>query len=315
MASVNRYATGLFISAGIVGAFVFYAFGGFSQRHGIFPMPYLMELREQFRAPELMPESRYAFDSQGRLISDDLKVPASCPQQSGNTAVLLVLGQSNAANYAGQRYRSRFGERIVNFLDGQCFVAASPLLGSTGTKGEYWTELGNKLVASGKIEIVVIVPVAYSGSQVALWAAGGELNKVAVASIDALNASGLTPTHVLWDQGEYDYVIGTTEQAYRERLVSLIDTLRDRGVTAPFYVTIASKCLEPSNGGTREHEAENPIVDAQMAVSSNSAEIRRGVNTDALLNQDDRYDDCHIGGSGAEKVAVAWSNILLSEYE
>jgi hypothetical protein len=31
-----------------------------------------------------------------------------------------------------------------------------------------------------------------------------------------------------------------------------------------------------------------------------------GCNTDALLDGLDRYDDCHIGGVGAEKVAQAW---------
>jgi hypothetical protein len=36
------------------------------------------------------------------------------------------------------------------------------------------------------------------------------------------------------------------------------------------------------------------------------------VNSDALLNGDDRYDDCHIGGSGAEKVAAAWRDLLLA---
>ncbi|HUH76047.1 MAG TPA: sialate O-acetylesterase [Devosia sp.] len=303
---------GLLVIAAVVAGLVIYAFGGFSVRHGIFPMPQLIALREQVRAGEPQPESRYAFDSQDRLIADEQRPAVSCPPQTSRTAVLLVLGQSNAANYAGQRYRSNFGEKIVNFFDGQCFVAASPLLGSTGTKGEYWTELGNKLVRSGRFENVVIVPVAYSGTAVALWAEGGHLNQVIVATVDALTSAGFRPTQVLWDQGEFDYVLGTSEAVYRERLTSVIATLRDEGVTAPFYISIASKCLEPSNGGTKDHQADNPVVRAQLALSSGSRDIRRGVNTDALLDEDDRYDDCHIGGSGTAKVAHAWSEILLA---
>ena len=38
-----------------------------------------------------------------------------------------------------------------------------------------------------------------------------------------------------------------------------------------------------------------------------------GCNTDALLDGLDRYDDCHIGGGGAEKVAQAWADILLTK--
>src|SRR6187402_2032485 len=115
----------------VIAACIFmYGLGGISDRHGIFPMPQLIAFREQFRPPK--PGSRYLLDSQNRLIADDRRPAVPCPPQTERTAVLLVLGQSNAANYAGQRYRSNFGTRIVNFFDGQCFVAASPLLGSTG---------------------------------------------------------------------------------------------------------------------------------------------------------------------------------------
>jgi hypothetical protein len=110
-----------------------------------------------------------------------------------------------------------------------------------------------------------------------------------------------------------DYVLGTSEDAYRERLLSMIDTLGGHGVTAPVYLSIASKCLEPSNGGTRRHSADNPVVRAQLALSSGAGNIRRGVNTDAVLDELDRYDDCHIGGVGAEKVAQAWADILLAK--
>jgi hypothetical protein len=110
-----------------------YIFGGLSDRHSIFPMQQIIALREQFLPVAPPPESRFTFDSQGRLIGEEGRASVSCPPQTNRSVVLLVLGQSNAANYAGQRYRSKFGPRIVNFLDGQCFVARSPLLGSTGT--------------------------------------------------------------------------------------------------------------------------------------------------------------------------------------
>jgi hypothetical protein len=247
------------------------------------------------------------------LIADEQKSAIACPKQTDRTAILLVLGQSNAANYAGQRYGSNYGAQIANFFDGRCFIAASPLLGSGGSKGEYWTELANLLVGSGRFDGVVTAPVAYSGSEVARWARGGDLNKVMVDTVDKLTAEGLHPTQVLWDQGEIDYVEGTSEDAYRMRLTSMIDTLRAQGVNAPIYLSIASKCLEPSNGGTRTHSPDNPVVRAQLALSSGPGNIKRGVNTDALLGELERYDDCHIGGSGAQKVAQAWAEILLAK--
>jgi hypothetical protein len=279
-------------------------------------VPQLISLREKQLTSlreKVKPESRYTFDAQDRIIGDAEKLAIVCPKQTDRTAVLLVLGQSNAANYGGRRFASKHGDKIVNFFDGQCYLAASPLLGSGGTKGEYWTELGNHLIESGKFDTVVIAPVAYPGSAVERWARGGDLNAVLVDTLGKIKADGYAITHVLWDQGESDYVAGTSEDAYRDRLLSMIDTLRGEGVTAPIYLSIASKCLEPSYGGTRSHSADNPVVRAQLALSSGEGNIRRGVNTDALLDGLDRYDGCHIGGGGAEKVAQAWADILLAK--
>ena len=252
-------------------------------------------------------------DAQDRLIGDAEKPAVACPKQTDRTAMLLVLGQSNAANYGGRRFASKHGDKIVNFFDGQCYLAASPLLGSGGTMGEYWTELGNHLIESGKFDTVVIAPVAYPGSIVERWARGGDLNAVLVDTLSKIKADGYAITHVLWDQGELDYSLGTSERAYRERFLSMIDTLRGKGVTAPVYLSIASKCVEPGNGDQRRHSADNPVVRAQLSLSSGEGYIRRGVNTNALLDGLDRYDDCHIGGSGAEKVAQAWTDIMLAE--
>ncbi|MGO7421818.1 sialate O-acetylesterase, partial [Rhizobium ruizarguesonis] len=229
------------------------------------------------------------------------------------TAVLLILGQSNAANDGGQRYRSNYGARVVNVFEKRCLIAASRLLGSTDTKGEYWTLLGNNLIASGQNDSVILAALAYSGSEVARWATGGDLNPVLVDTMKQLQDAGYRITSVLWVQGEKDLVIGTTAEAYQEHFMSMVDTLRQHGVQAPVYISIASKCLEPSNGGFKEHIPDNAIVRAQLALSKSGHGIREGVNSDALLDADDRYDDCHIGGTGAEKVSRAWMNLLRGD--
>ncbi|KEC75585.1 hypothetical protein RLPCCGM1_c0964 [Rhizobium leguminosarum bv. phaseoli CCGM1] len=169
------------------------------------------------------------------------------------------------------------------------------------------------MIASGQHDSVILAPLAYSGSEVARWAAGGDLNAVLVETMKQLQASGYRVTSVLWVQGEKDLVIGTTAEAYREYFLSMVDTLRQHGIEAPVYISIASKCLEPSNGGFKEHIPDNPIVRAQLSLSKSGHGIREGINSDALLNGDDRYDDCHIGGTGAEKVSRAWLNLLRGE--
>ena len=301
------------IIAVVLALIALYLVGGVSARHEIFPWPQLSSLKKKVEGEKSPPPSRYTIDDKERLIGDESKTPVTCPTQTDRTAVLLILGQSNAANDGGQRHRSNYGNHVVNAFGRRCFIAASPLLGSTDTKGEYWTLLANQLIASGQYDSVILAPLAYSGSEVARWAAGGDINPVLVDTVKQLQDSGYRITNVLWVQGEKDLVLGTTMEAYQQRFLSMVDTLRQHGVEAPVYISIASKCLEPSNGGFKEHIPDNAIVRAQMALSKSGHGIREGANTDALLDGDDRYDDCHIGGTGAEKVSRAWLNLLSGD--
>ncbi|PDV85054.1 hypothetical protein CO652_28315, partial [Rhizobium sp. H4] len=228
------------IAVGLAALIAMYFLGGMSARHEIYPWPQLSALRTMVGGEKAAPPSRYTFDDKERLIGDETKTLVTCPTQTERTAVLLLLGQSNAANDGGQRHRSNYGDRVVNAFDKRCFIAASPLLGATDTKGEYWTLLGNHLIASGQNDKVILAPLAYSGSEVARWAAGGDLNPVLVDTMKQLQDSGYRITSVLWVQGEADLVLGTTAEAYEKHFLSMVDTLRQHGVEAPVYISIAS---------------------------------------------------------------------------
>jgi hypothetical protein len=301
------------INLGLLAMVAVYLFGGVSQRHNVFPWPQVSSLRAELLGPKPRLDSRYTFADDGRLTSDETKIATTCPKQSERTAVLLVIGQSNAANHGGQRYRSEHGAHVVNFFDGQCFVAASPLLGSTDARGEYWTQLGNLLITSGKFDDVVIVPLAFSGSEVMRWAQGGDINRLLVNTAKQLELAPYQVTDVLWVQGEIDYVKGTSEDVYRKRFLSMVHTLRAEKIEAPVYVSITSKCLEPTNGGFKVDAQDKSIVRTQLAMPAIGNGIRRGINTDSLLDEVDRYDDCHMGGSGERKVAEAWADLLLAD--
>jgi hypothetical protein len=284
-----------------------YLFGAYSARHQLFPFPFFQALktRASSTAPDL-----YTFDKAGRLASGDQKKAVACPQQADRTAVLLLIGQSNAGNHGGQRFRSEHGEKVVNFFDGQCYAAASPLLGSDGIGGEYWTQLGNFLLDRESFDQVILAPLSISGSEVSRWGAGGDLNGTMIDTASQLQQRGYLVTHVLWVQGEIDYVKGTSEKDYRDRFMSLVSSLRSHGVAAPVYVAIATKCLGAINGGARFHSADNPVARAQLALPDPGANLRSGVNSDALLGDLDRYDDCHFASSGEQKVARAWADLL-----
>ena len=307
---MNLIPKGLFSSIALL--LIAYFFGAFSEVYNLFPLP-AVRAAKRLIIPHKTPPSRFAFDQMDRLVSDDHKSSLSCPQMTDRTAVLLLLGQSNAANSSGQRIQSQHQAQVVNFFDGQCFIAELPLLGSSGSKGEYWTQLGNLLIESGAFDQVVLAPATLSGSEVARWARGGDLNDMLLMTTAQLQQHNYRITHVLWHQGEIDYVIGTSEKSYRENFLSMVDSLRDRHIKAPVFVSVASKCLEASNGGTSYHSADNPVTRAQVGLPNDAKGIRGGINTDALLGELDRYDDCHFSASGAQKVAKAWAELLAEK--
>src|SRR5262249_57305744 len=130
---------------------------------------------------------------------------------------------------------------------GNCFTAVSPLLGATGTNGEYWTMLANILMSSNAFDSVIIAPAAVGGSDVARWAPKGDLNPLLVQTAADLMTQSYRPTHVLWHQGENDLLYGTGESEYTERFLGVVDTLRAAGIKAPVLVSIASKCSPVTN--------------------------------------------------------------------
>ena len=68
----------------------------------IWPVRYSLQLLDGLPKPFVSaPESRpFAGDSAGRLTSYAGKIEIQCPKQTERTAVILIAGQSNAANSA-----------------------------------------------------------------------------------------------------------------------------------------------------------------------------------------------------------------------
>ena len=240
-------------------------------------------------------------DQFGRLLTYPGKTEIPCPSQDQMTAILLVIGQSNAGNYQGQRHQSE-DDRVINFSAGHCYRAASPLLGADGERGETWTLLGTKLTQSGLYHTVILIPAAVGGSSVRRWAAGGDLNAMLMSVISAVKTR-YTINAVLLDQGTTDFVERTPEGEYRSDLKSLIDTIRAQGVHAPFFIT-------RSSAGPPDWTEDNPVARAQATLADSRNAVFDGPNTDRDVTPLDRYDGFHFGASGQEKYTDAWIRLF-----
>jgi hypothetical protein len=263
----------------------------------LWPYPLLKILKELFSHGPVQ------FDSYERLAVFPGKEDIACPAQTDKTAVLFVFGQSNSSNNGGQRYRG-IDDRVVNFFDGHCYRAQSPLLGGENTFEETWTPLANKLVEAGRFDRVIIVPAGVGGSSVSDWAEGGHLHPMLQSVLDNA-AQTYRITHVLWHQGERDFADRTAKRVYIVKFRSVLSTLRAHGVTAPVFMCKVSF----DNFDGPPWTPDNPIRQAQIALIDGK-DVHAGPDTDLLLNPTDRYDGTHFAASGMEKVVASWLEVL-----
>ena len=254
-----------------------------------------------FRPVEMSP----AEDVYGRLTYFPGKTMVACPKQDARTAVVLVVGQSNVANQGEALQMTAFGDRVTGFFDGACSVAASPLLGATGTGGESLTPMADALIHSGRYDRVVLVPVAVGGSEIERWEKG-DLTNMLLRAVDRTEQS-FKLTHMIWNQGESDGAVSAEDYTKSFRVV--LAALRAHGLTAPVFVSVATRCTILNPGW----EAGNPVARAQLALPDPGAGLYPGPDTDALIPAEERMDrDCHFKAAGQAHFGELLARALLA---
>jgi hypothetical protein len=237
-----------------------------------------------------------------RDTSRRVRVPCRADAQ---TAVLVTLGQSNAANYATQPYTPKGDVLNFDLYDGRCYKARDPLLGASGTLGNFATPLADMLIERGLYQRVIIAPIAMGGSTVEQWADEGMFNRRILVVIRRLFDAGLTPTAILWHQGEGNSGIGDNHgRQYRKNLREVIATFRTYGVEAPFFVALATKC------GTYPRPGGDNIHDGQATTVNPLENVFLGPDTDALGDEYRDAERCHFNAAGLVRHAALWADVL-----
>ncbi|MCW5907887.1 MAG: hypothetical protein KIS94_08515 [Chitinophagales bacterium] len=219
-----------------------------------------------------------------------------------DTAVLLVMGQSNAAN-AGNKLYSSYCNRTHNFYAGNYYELNDPLKGANGTGGSVWSRLADKMLERNFAATVIVAPCAIGGTKIEQWIPGGEFNYLIGETVAHLQTAGLKVTHVLWHQGESNHVLyagGISAQQnavnYSSAFHLLVNHLRSLGVDAPVYAALTTRCIG---------EPDYALQDAQRNLANYSLKIYNGPNTDMLGNEF-RYDKCHFNEQGLNLHAEMW---------
>jgi len=226
-----------------------------------------------------------------------------CDPTAGKTAIVVVGGQSNAANYGNTRYTAR--EAVDNFdpSTGKCFGAADPLLGADGAGGNFATRLGDILIQAGRYDRVILVPIAVQGASLSVL--NSEEAERIENVISKLQAAKLTPTHFLFEQGEKDAILTTTPQEYVSLLHQLVKRFRAAGYDAPFYLSQTTKCdvADPKN--------TEAVRAGQLSAIDDALDIRRGPDTDTIGNDGRNPNDgCHMNALGTLANAALWAAFI-----
>lgn len=222
------------------------------------------------------------------------------------TAVIGILGQSNAANWGTGSY-TPVNAKVHNLsvYDGGVYAAKEPLLGANGGKAGFGIRLADKLITHNKYDRVILAPFAVGGASVEEWSrtANGTLNHRIGVFKRRLDSQGLAATHILWHQGETDYSLGTTQAAYTARLMEVIQTFRDLGINCPFYVAKASW----TNGSVSA-----AVIAAQGAVVSPGNNIYAGPNTDTIGLVYRDAEGTHMLATGLALHADMWYDSIVA---
>jgi hypothetical protein len=223
----------------------------------------------------------------------------ACPGSSSARppVVLLILGQSNAANHSYTRGRSSYG---ALWFDGRCYAITDPLAGATGTGGSIWSALALSTGAnSGQRDLMLVVQ-AVDATRVSDWLGPGSISDRLASTLDALRAQRLAVSAVLWQQGEADAREGTSNEVYAAALTILIHRLRDHGISGPVLLARSTRCR---NAGSED------IRRAVARVAQKEPDVFLGPDTDAL-GDEFRSDGCHFNDAGRQRVADAWLKVL-----
>lgn len=251
-------------------------------------------------------EDRPAEEEKMADLSDRIVAPIGLIN-SDSAAVLLTIGQSNAASCGQGEYTCR--NQVFEYYNERLFIAREPLLGDIGNGGcSVWTRVADMLIDSGHYRRVILISAAIGGTPIKCWTQGPCAIKLKT-TLEMLSRSGLRPTHVIWHQGESDNLENTSKVKYKSSLGAVMNQIRKAGIDAPFFVCVAS--YHPGTISTKKDGIDMNIRQAQLEFINENAGVKPGPDTDQINLASDRYDGVHFSVTGLDKFASGLYHSLI----
>jgi hypothetical protein len=248
----------------------------------------------------LLPTPEY--NTYEQLVAYPGKREIARPPITPRTMVAFAFGQSNSANHGDERFRAT-SPAVANFWNGKFFAAEDPLLGATGKGGGPWVLMANKAIEAKTFDSVILIAAGIAATPVEAWTSGGSLNGMLEKRLIEAKDAGLTVTHFLWHQGESNNSPAGAVH-YDAAMQPIIALTKRYFPQSKFFVAQATLC---GHGNIPNVELQK----TQLGLSRLPG-VFAGPNTDEI-GFADRYDGCHLSGSGLEKHASAWAAAIAAQ--
>lgn len=219
------------------------------------------------------------------------------------TCVIIGGGQSTITNCGTASAYVKVSSNIhmMNIYTGGMYSAINAMIGVDGDGECFLIRLADKMIAAGKYQRVILVPFGLGSTDIARWTAGAfcdERTRVACQRVKSAGLLSATQVYTIWQQGESDTVLATSQATMTAGISSVISTARAVLPTTPFYVSKTSY----ENGFTSA-----AVRAAQAAVVTGT--VFAGPDTDTLGGAY-RHDNIHWNGAGSDAVAGLWNAVL-----
>ncbi|WP_158304360.1 sialate O-acetylesterase [Beijerinckia indica] len=227
-----------------------------------------------------------------RRPAGSFQTPRPCRLDSNS--VILVIGQSNGANFA-YSYSKAQDPDAAAFYNGRCYALSDPLPGGDGGRGSQWPAFADLFRAKfGRS--VTLISAGWGGTSVRDWSENGfDAYALSQAKL-VLDAKGKIDA-IFWQQGESDP--NTDAETYAARLQVVLDRFHALAPNAPIFIAQATL----QNGRTHEAVRE---VQRRFAAKPGMAP---GPDADKIT---DRYDGLHFGAQGTRELTQAWFDAVVA---
>lgn len=209
---------------------------------------------------------------------------------------ILAIGQSNIANHCGTARESRFGEALAL---GELHPMSDPVAGGTGTDGSVWPRVADLLADRPWPGSLRLTLAAVGATSLAEWLPGEKCFTALAERFAAGDGEGVT--HVVWQQGEKDTLLQTSEADYTAMFLRLHAAVTDVVGVVPWTICRSSYRMGVTNPD---------VTDAQAKLAATLPLAVEGPYLDAF-GPELRRDDTHFNDDGLEQFAALLVDALL----